>query len=103
MLRIRSTEDLGALVRSARVARGWSQQEAADSAGVSRRFVNRVESGGHKQAEVSRVLSLIQGLGIEIFSTTGDEAPPGDASTEVAESTEQPDDFDLDAHMESFR
>jgi transcriptional regulator with XRE-family HTH domain len=107
MPQVRTPADLGALAAAGRAARGWSQQEAADAAGVSRRFVNLLESGRHVNAELWRVLALLDALGVQVVGAVpsgspaeagGDGGPPW-ASTEPA----APDDFDLDAHLSAFR
>lgn len=54
---------LGAAVREARTARGWTQSEVADRAGVSRSFVLDIERGARPRAELARVLSVLRALG----------------------------------------
>lgn len=115
MNQVRTPTDIGALARAARIARGWNQQQAANAAGVSRRFVNMVEGGQHRSAELWRVLALLDALGVELkaslhaitsvtarITTTASGAaehhepvPP-----EVAPAV---DNFDLDAHLDAFR
>jgi HTH-type transcriptional regulator/antitoxin HipB len=63
---VRTPTDIGALARAGRIARGWNQQQAANAAGVSRRFVNMVEGGQHRGAELWRVLALLDALGVEL-------------------------------------
>lgn len=115
MARMTTPAELGALARAARRIRGWSQQQAADAAGVSRRFVNMLEGGEHRNAEVWRVLALLNALDVELVGTAPTTADvtveiTTPASATVEHST-QPlvrelppsDDFDLDAHIETFR
>ena len=110
---IRSTASLGALARAARLGQGWSQQQAADEAGVSRRFVNMLESGEHRNAELWRVLALLEALGVELSGsipvapeTVQAAAQVGDARTSTPEDLGEgtrADGFDLDAHLAGFR
>jgi len=109
MVGVRTPVELGALAQAARAARGWSQQQAADAAGVSRRFVSLLESGTHANAEVWRVLAVLSALGVELSAalpSTAASAPepsiPDDAGS-TAEPPLLPDGFDLDAHLSSFR
>lgn len=106
MVRVTTPADFGALAHAARTARGWSQQQAADAAGVSRRFVNMLEGGGHANAEVWRVLALLDALGVQIRGTL--PAGVSDAAQAAPATTRQPepgapDGFDLDAHLSAFR
>jgi transcriptional regulator with XRE-family HTH domain len=97
---LRTMVELGVLARAARTARGWNQQEAADAAGVSRRFVNRLEGGMHDAAEVGRVLTLLSALEVRLDATY----PDGPASTPVRSAAPRAtDDFDLGAHLDGFR
>lgn len=58
--------DLGAQLRAARRARGLTQAELAERAGVSRNFVVQVERGQRRGAELDRVLALVRALGLEL-------------------------------------
>lgn len=62
---VRSSEDLGLAVASARKGRGFSQQQFADLAGVGRRFVSELENG-KPTAEIGKVLQVLTALGIDI-------------------------------------
>jgi transcriptional regulator with XRE-family HTH domain len=99
---VETVRDIGVLARAARIARGWSQQDAADAAGVSRRFVNMIEGGQHVNAEVGRVLALLRALDVRITAAlpaddpaTTPEGPHRDAAG--------PDEIDLDAYLSTFR
>jgi len=100
MANVRTPADLGALARAARMARGWNQQEAAQAAGVSRRFVNMVEGGQHVNAEVGRVLRLLEALGVQLEGTywRSQEEPAAKAHRSAA----MPGGFDLNAHLRTF-
>lgn len=107
---VSTVADLGDVVRSARRAHGWSQQRAADAAGVSRRFVNMVEGGQHANAEVGRVLSLLDALGVRLGaavpatqsdSLSAVDVPGGAPAGSTVGSGD--DDVDLDGYLETFR
>ncbi len=106
--------DLASLARAARLARGWSQQQAADAAGVSRRFVNMLEGGQHGNAEVGRVLSLLDALDVPLAGTLpapasatsrGFAAAGGSAAAPAISGREtgDPDAIDLEAYLSTFR
>ena len=65
---IRSTEDLGKLIRTYRKSRGLSQVDAAALAGVGERFLSELERG-KATAEIGLVLKVLErfGLQIEVF------------------------------------
>ena len=105
MARMTTPAELGALGRAARQARGWTQQQAADESGVSRRFVNLFEGGEHRNAEVWRVLALLNALDVELIGIA-----PTTASSTVKNSPQPialelstPEELDLNAHLETFR
>ncbi len=114
MEQVRTPADLGAIARATRTARGWTQQEAADAAGVSRRFVNMLEGGQHANAEVWRVLALLNALGAtlhaavpavasEIADVAATAGTVRSRETEADETVPSAADFDLDAHLGAFR
>lgn len=105
------TADLGRLILRARTRREWSQQQAAEAAGISRRLVNQLEGGEHPNAELWRVLALLAALNVRLQA----DVSPADvaataafalqvAVTATGEVHPGPgsDDFDLDAHVASF-
>lgn len=110
MLQVRSPAELGALARVARTARGWTQQQAADAAGVSRRFVNMLEGGGHANAELWRVLAVLDAVGVILVgepprdSSSVATVPSSDMSpASAAGRPSAPAGFDLDTHVAAFR
>lgn len=100
MQRVRTVSDVADVVRAARIARGWSQQQAANAAGVSRRFVNMVERG-HATAEVGLVLALLASLGVRLTGTL----PAADTAVPEANAGEAgpPGEIDLNAFLSTFR
>ncbi|MGB7980207.1 MAG: helix-turn-helix domain-containing protein [Candidatus Nanopelagicales bacterium] len=101
MQAVRSTAAVGAVARAARIRLGWSQQQAADQAGVSRRFVNMLEGGEHRNAELWRVLALLEALGVELLTAGSDGSAGG--TTEASPTSSGGDGFDLDRHLSGFR
>ena len=100
---VRSSASVGALVRAARLRLGWSQQRAAEAAGVSRRFVNLVEGGEHHNAELWRVLALLEALGVQLVASV-DTAPAAHATqSRLSLATATPVAFDLDRYLAGFR
>jgi len=97
---IRSTASVAAVARAARLRRAWSQQQAADSAGVSRRFVSMLESGVHRNAELWRVLALLDALGVELV-VSQDETSSDPGLSSGREPKTAP--FDLNQYLAQFR
>jgi putative molybdopterin biosynthesis protein len=64
----------GANLRLARQARGFSQQQLASMAGVSRQAVSAVESG-HSDPSLRVALALAQALGLSVEELFGPGAP----------------------------
>ena len=69
-MHIRRTEDLAALLRSARRDRGLSQQALAERLGVSRKWVSEFELG-NSSAEIGLVLRALNELQIAVAATIG--------------------------------
>ena len=64
---IKSTKDLGYLVRTARREMGLSQQQLSDLAGVGRRFVSELENG-KATLELNKVVKVCNAVGIDIYA-----------------------------------
>ena len=64
-LDIHSASDIGHAVRKARKARGLTQQEFADLAGVGRRFLSELEAG-KPTLEIGKVLKVVAAAGIRL-------------------------------------
>lgn len=56
---------IGAAIRAARNARGWSTREAAKRLGLSVRFLNELERG-KATARLDKVVQALQGLGLQL-------------------------------------
>jgi transcriptional regulator with XRE-family HTH domain len=59
----REGEIFGATVRRLRLARGWTQEDLADAAGLTTTYVGQVERGD-KVPSLTVVLMLARGLGL---------------------------------------
>lgn len=64
--RVRSVSQLGAAVREARDKAGLTQQQLADKAGVSRRWLSTLENGQNLGAELTKVFRAVDALGLEL-------------------------------------
>ena len=62
---IRDTKDLGAFVRRIRKARGYTQAQLAELAGVGVVYVSHLENG-KETAEVGKALHLLQLLSVDL-------------------------------------
>ena len=68
---IRDVSDLGAAVRNARKAKGLTQQNFADLAGVGRRFLSELEQG-KQTLEIGKVLKVAAAVGIQLLMATSE-------------------------------
>lgn len=86
-IRISDWTRLGSAVRDARKARGFSQHELANRAGVSRSWLARLETG-HRGAELEPLFRLLNALELSLTLRDpirrSDEADPGQAATTAA-------------------
>lgn len=105
---VRTPGEIGALIRAVRTARKWTQLHAAEDAGVSRQFVAQVEAG-HPNAELWRVLKLLEVLDVSLDATPRSPRQSAHAhgvstvtATMSIAATPHPDDLDLSAHLEQF-
>lgn len=62
---IRTTRELGALVRSVRKAQGLTQLDVAGLAGISNRFVIDLEKG-KETLQMQKVFEVMSLLGLEV-------------------------------------
>lgn len=115
---LRTTAELGALARAARRTLGWTQEQAAYEAGVSRQFVIALEGGRHPNAELWRVLAVLSAVGVTLSGSVSDR-PQGQASSRPGRTSVLPRsssavtpratpgdsgeaEFDLDRHLAAF-
>lgn len=71
---VEGLEQLGARLRAARGARGWTLAELAARAGMSASTLSRLESS-KRQASLELLLPLVQHLGIRIDDLVQPESP----------------------------
>lgn len=69
--RVKSTKELGELLRKKRKDQGLTQAQVAEHCGISPRFVSEVERG-KATAEVGKVLYLLETLGIDLIVDSRD-------------------------------
>ena len=67
-MKIRTVNELGATIRRARKLRGWTQDDLAERAGISRRTLVTLE-GGNPRGEIGIVVRVIAALDREIAIT----------------------------------
>jgi HTH-type transcriptional regulator/antitoxin HipB len=71
-----TVEEIGALVRDARVAQGLRQDQLAAAAGVGLRFLVELERG-KPTVRLSKVLAVLDALGCRLDVTAPDTARSG--------------------------
>jgi HTH-type transcriptional regulator / antitoxin HipB len=73
---IRTVNELGVIIRRLRKERGWTQEELAERAGISRRTLIALE-GGSPRGEIGIVMRVVAALdrelGIEGRADGGDD------------------------------
>ena len=67
-MKIRTVNELGATIRRARKQRGWTQDDLAVRAGISRRTLVALE-GGNPRGEICIVVRVIAALDRELAVT----------------------------------
>lgn len=85
MTATRSTADTAAAVRAARRARGLTQAQLAERAGVGRQWLVALEKG-HDRAELGKVLAVLSALGLTL-TTREAPAPPANRTWLTATDT----------------
>lgn len=71
---IRSIEDMARLLKAARKAKGLSQRELSDKAGVPQAHISKIESGA-VDLRVSSLLALARVLDLELALVPRDAVP----------------------------
>ena len=61
-----SLAELATLLVKARIARGWTQNQLADSLGIAEQQVQRYESTGYRSASLARICDVAAALGIDV-------------------------------------
>lgn len=74
---------LGVAVRRRREALGLRQDEVADLAGCSTRFVHTLEHG-KASLRLDKVLDVLDVVGLDLVVTGDDQDPPSSSRTERA-------------------
>ncbi|PQP50299.1 MULTISPECIES: helix-turn-helix domain-containing protein [Mycolicibacterium] len=100
-MQIKTMGDIGALVRSARTARGMTQADLAEQLHMGRDWVVRLEKG-HPRLEAQRVLDALRVVGVTLEAAaseteTGSVRKRGHkaaAQKSTAASPAPPDPFD---------
>ena len=98
----RNANDVAATIRAARRARGLTQAQLADRAGVGRQWLVALEKG-HDRAELGKVISVMGALGLTLTAREDTPAPANrtwltaaDAADGIREELERSDtDFAL--------
>lgn len=63
--KLKSPADIGNIVRAARIAQAFRQDEAAETIGVSENFLGKVERGG-ETVQWGKLFQVLENLGIEV-------------------------------------
>ena len=64
-MQLKTTNDVGSLIRDHRMKRGWTQEELATRAGVSRLWIAQLEKG-KSTAQIGLALRTLKELGVVI-------------------------------------
>lgn len=70
---VTSSRILGELLRAKRKEQHLTQGQVAEFCGVSTKFISEVERG-KETAEIGKVLSLLNTIGIDLYADSRDEA-----------------------------
>lgn len=81
-MRIRKPADLARLIKTSRQAQGRTQQDVADSAGITRQSLARIERG-HGGVSFDTVILILDYLGIHLDATSVEEAPTNAGPTDL--------------------
>jgi len=95
-MKIRTPNELGALIRDRRTKMGLDQTSLAQRARTSRKWVVDVEKG-KPRAAIGLILRTLQVLGVSLEVRTGENTPRQSISRRPIPSV------DLDQHLAGFR
>jgi HTH-type transcriptional regulator/antitoxin HipB len=100
VMELRTPEEVGRFVRLERRRRRMSQQDLADAAHVSRRWLIELEAG-RPRAELGLVLAVLAALGTPLRVGANDPAgsAPADTHRRDLDDDPSPRNVDLDAHL----
>ena len=73
MIRVRSTTDIGSLIRKKRIGLGMTQSQLADISGNGTRFISDLENG-KQTMQIGKVLDTLQVLGLDVYVSGRGEA-----------------------------
>lgn len=76
---------MGRRVQKAREARGWSQNQLTERAGVSDGYISRLEDGYYKRPSVEKLTAIANALNVKV--------------TDLTEGAGEPAADDLSAHI----
>lgn len=93
MTRITIPRQVGIVAAAARRAQGLTQQQVADTAGVSRQLVNRLETGSATGIALGKLLSILSATGCALDVYPLNEA---DATSFEPSATPTPDFMSID-------
>ncbi len=62
---VRSSAQLGNIIRRARRNRGWTQSELADHAGLRQELVSKIETG-HEGTKLSTIHAIFAALSLDL-------------------------------------
>ncbi|MFC7375433.1 helix-turn-helix domain-containing protein [Brachybacterium sp. GCM10030268] len=69
--RLRTPQDIGAAIRDARTTQNLTQADLARATGVSRDWLIGVEQGTRPRAELTKILSVLETLDVQLTSDDG--------------------------------
>jgi HTH-type transcriptional regulator / antitoxin HipB len=72
-MRVKTSKDIGALIRDQRTKRAWTQEQLAARVGVSRLWIVQLEKG-KPTAQLGLTLRALKELGVTIDAATGTDA-----------------------------
>lgn len=90
---VKTVADLGALVRSARTARGMTQADLAAQLRTSRDWVVRLEKG-HPRLEAQRVLDALRVAGVSLEANLPESPTDSRKSRSATAASDARDPFD---------
>jgi y4mF family transcriptional regulator len=77
VLRVQNPKDLGILIRDRRARLHWTQQDLADKAEVSLRWLVKVESG-QLGAGIGAIMRVVAALGLTVYVEPPSQLPNQD-------------------------